>query len=1240
MRLKRLFCCFCMLLALDVIVNASTVAGYDASAVTNLTPAGVTPAWTAAGDTDAVYVLDAGDYLRMNLGGKANQQYCTWTSPASQTVSMIKGNGEYGIQVRVQPNGDITSTGDSYAYAQFVLRWSDDCDEYLVSFDKDSDDGSAGTTGRVACGKYPLVTVFDGVDWSIPHAITIDYYGGADTFFFYLDGVYKANLSGSALRVGGTDSSVASRIQFGDTTTGGSDCDARWYFVKLSGSPYGPVHDVAKYDAFEVTGLTPAGVTPAWTAAGDTDAAYVLDDGDYLLMNLSGKAGQQYCTWASPSSQNVSMVKGHGEYGIQVRVQPNGDIASTGDSYAYAQVVLRWSDDCNEFLVSFDKDSDDGSAGTTGGVNFGKYPMKTAIAGIDWSIPHTITISYYGSDNAFYFYVDDEYRIRAERKDIQVGAYSGTIQNRVQFGDTTTGGSDCSVRWYNVRLCNNEIRSRFYKSIALYSGVNESELDTFNFINECVENGINTFVTSVSSASYVLWDTDKAIYLPAYQTLLNNGYDALAQQIRYAHAMGANVIPTVAVYPSQPIGQQNSLWITKNAGGTSSSEYALAFSYSGARQEKIELLMDLVLDYDIDGIMLDYCRYPDPNYGFDQPIVDECISTYGFNPRNGMNSTQYAQFAEVRADSVTMFVGEIYDEIYAYKKDVAVYGYVSPVFEAEKELYGRSVVDWANNGKIDQIMFANYTEPISKFREVANELRAEVPQRVKINPCLTTYFGFIKTDEDMYYGALELLCGSVDSLWIYRSTELDDSNLWAAADHVDYVVTKTRDMASRVSANYNASESTGLPTANTPAWTLYGTAMTKYSTYLLQDNTSVPGQQYGYYTSPSTSGLMKLNDATKYGYGIEFRVKPTSDIDATNDSDRYNMCVVWADDTYNYRVAIDKDSDNGGAGTTGGIKCGSVASWQCFVDYNAANVTNQIPNQVTPKWRISGSSSMDSSVWSDQGDYSLMNLDDDGDPVDQGDTVSWISPQTCIDMKKGGHDYKIEVKVQPIGDLVSTGYSYEYAQIAVYWADDANTYSICFDKDTDDGGAGTTGRVARGKYPLVTVFGNVNWSTPRTITIEYSGTTDQFKFYLDGVYQTAVSSASCAVGTSYNDNDSDKVTGRVAIGDYSSGGYDHEARWYSVKVYRKNDDALTGIDWSQPRTIYISYHNDDKTFYFYIDGVLKNYASYTEVKCGSATSPFYDSVSFGDTTTGGNDAAASWYYARVHDLNVPCNADH
>jgi hypothetical protein len=48
----------------------------------------------------------------------------------------------------------------------------------------------------------------------------------------------------------------------------------------------------------------------------------------------------------------------------------------------------------------------------------------------------------------------------------------------------------------------------------------------------------------------------------------------------------------------------------------------------------------------------------------------------------------------------------------------------------------------------------------------------------------------------------------------------------------------------------------------------------------------------------------------------------------------------------------------------------------------------------------------------------------------------------------------------------------------------------------------------------------------------------------------------------------------------------------------------------------------------------------TEVKCGNATAPFYNSISFGDTTTGGNDAAATWDYARVHDLNVPCNADH
>ncbi|OHB54595.1 MAG: hypothetical protein A2Y12_09745 [Planctomycetes bacterium GWF2_42_9] len=83
-------------------------------------------------------------------------------------------------------------------------------------------------------------------------------------------------------------------------------------------------------------------------------------------------------------------------------------------------------------------------------------------------------------------------------------------------------------------------------------------------------------------------------------------------------------------------------------------------------------------------------------------------------------------------------------------------------------------------------------------------------------------------------------------------------------------------------------------------------------------------------------------------------------------------------------------------------------------------------------------------------------------------------------------------------------------------------------KDSDDAGAGTTGRVACGTNPMFTFVACV-------ITIEYLVGTDQFKFYMDGVLKTTVTRTSVAIGASY-----DSILSRIAFGDHACGYNDHE----------------------------------------------------------------------------------------------------
>jgi PEP-CTERM motif len=118
-------------------------------------------------------------------------------------------------------------------------------------------------------------------------------------------------------------------------------------------------------------------------------------------------------------------------------------------------------------------------------------------------------------------------------------------------------------------------------------------------------------------------------------------------------------------------------------------------------------------------------------------------------------------------------------------------------------------------------------------------------------------------------------------------------------------------------------------------WTGFGVPMVNNGTFLLQDNTADdPDTSSGEYLSPSAGAGTMLR--TSGQYGIEFRVRPLSDVPFFGFSHFANLYVTWSDDQFNFNVTIDLDSDDGGPGTTGGIEYGqnSLASAVTGIDWS------------------------------------------------------------------------------------------------------------------------------------------------------------------------------------------------------------------------------------------------------------------------------------------------------------------
>lgn len=209
----------------------------------------------------------------------------------------------------------------------------------------------------------------------------------------------------------------------------------------------------------------------------------------------------------------------------------------------------------------------------------------------------------------------------------------------------------------------------------------------------------------------------------------SKGFDALQYAIDKAHAAGIEVHAWFPVYPlwrsTRPPEDDRHTWYRHGPSAegrdmwmTISSSGALSTSLDPGHPDALRYLADVIVDpvrhYDLDGVHLDYVRYPE-------------TAAFGYNPvalerfeHLGMTS-----FAEFRRRQVTDLVRQVSLRVHAIKPHVVVSAAVitwgnGPVNDAgyrALDAYSRVFQDWRGwleEGLLDLAM------PMSYFREPAN----------------------------------------------------------------------------------------------------------------------------------------------------------------------------------------------------------------------------------------------------------------------------------------------------------------------------------------------------------------------------------------------------------------------------------------------------------------------------------------------------------------------------------------
>ncbi|SVA22802.1 uncharacterized protein METZ01_LOCUS75656 [marine metagenome] len=240
--------------------------------------------------------------------------------------------------------------------------------------------------------------------------------------------------------------------------------------------------------------------------------------------------------------------------------------------------------------------------------------------------------------------------------------------------------------------------------------------------------------TAYYSSAYEPWG-----YYAGYQ---DPGYDPLTKAIELAHEKGMevhawfNVFQTSSTRPGSP-AYEHPEWICRDQNGTAMSSYrSLSPGLPAVREYTVKIAMEIVNNYDIDGLHLDYVRWNEHTNsirqsldteseiaGLDGMISEEILSQLTQNrsgrylydylhPYSGGIPSGYSSWEDWWRWSVTEFVSSLHDSIQRVKPHVRLSAAVLGKYNwSGWQGYGTVFQDgalWFNEGYLDHLMPMHY----------------------------------------------------------------------------------------------------------------------------------------------------------------------------------------------------------------------------------------------------------------------------------------------------------------------------------------------------------------------------------------------------------------------------------------------------------------------------------------------------------------------------------------------------
>lgn len=294
----------------------------------------------------------------------------------------------------------------------------------------------------------------------------------------------------------------------------------------------------------------------------------------------------------------------------------------------------------------------------------------------------------------------------------------------------------------NRRLAPAEIRAVWLDRGTIVRAGSEEELA--KVFDRLTQAGINTVFFETVNASYPIYPSSVA----PQQNPLIRGWDPLAAGVKLAHERGMELHAWVWVfaagnqrhntllnidadYPG-PVLAANPDWTNYDHLGNKIPVGQTKPFFDPAnpelRQYLLKLYEEIITKYDVDGLQLDYIRYPfqDPiagrSYGYGKAARAQFLQLTGVDPVNISPSQGelWQKWTAFRTQQVDSFVTQVSQMLRQKRSSLTLSVAVFPLPELERiQKIQQHWEVWARRGDIDLIVPMTYAQDTLRFQKLA-----------------------------------------------------------------------------------------------------------------------------------------------------------------------------------------------------------------------------------------------------------------------------------------------------------------------------------------------------------------------------------------------------------------------------------------------------------------------------------------------------------------------------------------